>query len=638
MYEKLKTALQTYAKRQGVHPDHGEQYPIDHVQIGDIAYEVVLYDYGSKDDKGRTFPTTGIKSPVCCYLRLPVSHNPAVNQGTHFKRIFDEGLQALSGYSIMSFLGQGMGGLQGHTIPPEQALVYYHQEHGDHEDKYRSGAQRKQAADNEDGPSQATKGLRNGVWHNLTTAIEVPIIDANYAGSAANDAPLIALGNSINRVLRSSPNATQFYDRYPPPHPTGNPDAQVVYVNQLRTYLRKLSISLIERDKWILLWRGHLYTSGTDFNFQQVYERSDYMKQFEQTGGYTDDAVIARIDAANSATMGYMTWGDLKQTQRFRSKYGQFKPKKDLEVEQVFEAIGHEILDYCSKIGCDAVDVFHESVYHELIAVLTESNPLHESLTYNQMLTATSNYWTTRLRNARNVVTQPPTLVMLKDGSTNLDFDFVSVPSTEHKRHKGYVKFIPESGKPNLLGKVKDWWKDVSQKFSRFRGSKVPPKVLKGSDLRKMLCDVSCDCKDFKYRMSWANGKHGVTSLPGRTDNGRAPLKTNPRGRPGFCKHILSTLRYLGDDTEIQISAELSKEQQAELEKDRNRFYKQADESYKKMQAPEAQPEPEEKPPEEEPEADQEQPQDNAPKRPSLPTRPDLPAKPAPTPNYGASQ
>jgi hypothetical protein len=158
-----------------------------------------------------------------------------------------------------------------------------------------------------------------------------------------------------------------------------------------------------------------------------------------------------------------------------------------------------------------------------------------------------------------------------------------------------------------------------------------------------MLVEVSCDCKDFKYRMSWSNVKAGVTTQAGRTDNGRPPVKTNPAGRPGFCKHILATLRYLTDDAEIQISKDLSREQQEALKKDRTRFYQEAQVAYEEMKAPAAKGVEEIEP--EEPEEEEAPPSPEFAKLPA-PPKPELAPKPVapplapapPSPNYQSTQ
>jgi hypothetical protein len=228
---------------------------------------------------------------------------------------------------------------------------------------------------------------------------------------------------------------------------------------------------------------------------------------------------------------------------------------------------------------------------------------------------------------------------MLKDGTVDLSFDFESRPSTTGRPHQGYVKFVPEKGQPRAIDKLRDFLGRIGQQIKKFIGKKVPPQALKGSDLRKMLCEVSCSCPDFKYRMSYANVQVGVTTAAGRTDNGRAPVRTNPAKRPGFCKHILATLRYLTDDAEIQISKEFTAEQQEALKKDRAQFYKEAKVAYKEMKAPAAKGAEEIAPPEEAPPSPEfaKLPAPPKPERPPPPLVPPTAPTP-PTPDYPASQ
>jgi hypothetical protein len=183
-----------------------------------------------------------------------------------------------------------------------------------------------------------------------------------------------------------------------------------------------------------------------------------------------------------------------------------------------------------------------------------------------------------------------------------------------------------------MLGKA-------AKNIKRLFGHKVPPQILKGSDLRKMLVEVSCDCKDFKYRMSWANVKAGVTTAQGRTDNGAAPLITNPQAHPGFCKHILATVRYLTDDAELTVSQQFSRQQQETLARDRARFMREAETAYEAM--PETPEEAElEKPEEEEPEAAAEFQRLPEPPKPITPAEPPTPAAPqaTPAPSYQSLQ
>lgn len=98
-------------------------------------------------------------------------------------------------------------------------------------------------------------------------------------------------------------------------------------------------------------------------------------------------------------------------------------------------------------------------------------------------------------------------------------FNFKANPSTTGLRHRGYVKFF----KPKL-------------------------KNPKNVPLQHMECLVDCTCPDFRYRWAWAN-KQRQSSLVGPQSLNqawnKAPRKTNPKGTPGLCKHILATRQYI---------------------------------------------------------------------------------------------
>jgi hypothetical protein len=407
-----------------------------------------------------------------------------------------------------------------------------------------------------------------------------------------------------------------------------------------------MAIQLIERDNWFMLWHGYWYTNGRPLDFERIIKNSRYLSN-PNLINWPDNTTVTEVDANNAASeLGRYRWGDLKIAKNTRtishgggigpggSRYNAFL--------RVFEAVGNELKrafpDIFARRPAPAMEDIE--LTGDLLHALVEGR-LDESLTYNQMLTATAQYWQTRLKTVRNVHTTPPGLVMLKDGTVDLSFNFVSRPSTEGRPHLGYVKFIPEKGQPRLIDKLKSFLGRIGAQVKKFIGKKVPPQALKGSDLRKMLCEVSCDCKDFRYRMSYANVKAGVTSQAGRTDNGAAPVKTNPARRPGFCKHILATLRYLTDDAEIQISKDLSREQQEALKKDRTRFYQEAQVAYEEMKAPaakgaeEIEPEPEEEAP-----PSPEFAKLPAPPKPEQVAQPPLPivAPTPPSPNYQSTQ
>lgn len=107
-----------------------------------------------------------------------------------------------------------------------------------------------------------------------------------------------------------------------------------------------------------------------------------------------------------------------------------------------------------------------------------------------------------------------------KDG-LRYRFNFKAFPSTEHKRHKGYIEFKkPED--PD-------------------------------TPLEQVPCVVDCDCKDYMYRWAYSNmqrdaGKIGSDSINGCIN--QAPRVTNPGNIPGLCKHLLALRNFLyGQDS-----------------------------------------------------------------------------------------
>lgn len=98
-------------------------------------------------------------------------------------------------------------------------------------------------------------------------------------------------------------------------------------------------------------------------------------------------------------------------------------------------------------------------------------------------------------------------------------FNFKSNPSTTGLRHRGYVKFF-----------------------------KPLHKNPKNVPLQHLDCLVDCSCPDYRYKWAWANkqrqsGVVGPQSLNQAWN--KAPRKTNPKGAPGLCKHILATRQYI---------------------------------------------------------------------------------------------
>jgi len=98
-------------------------------------------------------------------------------------------------------------------------------------------------------------------------------------------------------------------------------------------------------------------------------------------------------------------------------------------------------------------------------------------------------------------------------------FNFKANPSTTGLRHRGYVKFF---------------------KPQRRNPKNVP--------LQNLECLVDCTCPDFRYRWAWANKQRQSSVVGPQSLNqawNRAPRKTNPKGKPGLCKHILATREHI---------------------------------------------------------------------------------------------
>jgi hypothetical protein len=574
------------------------------------------------------FPTVEVDSQIGSYL-MPMLGGGMTDFSLPFHELVHNAyaLKLFAKYSTMGFLDP-----HGRFISPQQAVL-----EAEKIEPHKGEAPRR-GMENHLPPTPGN--LKDGVWHHIPTGTEFPIRDDLYRSGAPGhgdvaDAPILALGNNLHRTLAVSADTDVWYEENPPPAAPRNPQMNNAYVRSLRSYLKKMAIQLIERDNWFLLWHGYLYTNRAGMDFSRVFSHSTYLRDLQ----WRDDVTITELDANNAAhPVGYATWKDLKDSKNSRAVGGEGGTAYN-SFYAFFRSLGEELRTQFPQIFARRPQATEDiELTGELLHALVEGR-LDESLTYNQMLTATAQYWQTRLKTVRNVHTAPPGLVMLKDGTVNLSFDFVSKPSTEGRPHQGYVKFVPERGQPNLIDKLKDFLGRIGQQVKRFVGKKVPPRALKGSDLRKMLCEVSCDCKDFKYRMSYANVKQGVTTQAGRTDNGRAPVRTNPARRPGFCKHILATLRYLTDDAEIQISKDLSAQQQEALKKDRAQFYKEAEVAYEQMKAPAAKGA-EEIEPEEEPAPSPEFAKLPAPPKPELAPKPAMPVSaPAPPgPNYQSTQ
>ena len=144
---------------------------------------------------------------------------------------------------------------------------------------------------------------------------------------------------------------------------------------------------------------------------------------------------------------------------------------------------------------------------------------LDERLTFDKLLA-----YSEPKRVARSQTVRGPALdIEAFKNSLFYFFSFKAFPSTEGKRHKGYIKFFKPTDERTQLEKVD--------------------------------CEVDCDCKDFRYRWAWANKQRsssqvGTSSLNKSWD--RAPRITNPTARPGLCKHLIALRNFIyGQDSKF---------------------------------------------------------------------------------------
>lgn len=111
----------------------------------------------------------------------------------------------------------------------------------------------------------------------------------------------------------------------------------------------------------------------------------------------------------------------------------------------------------------------------------------------------------------------PPLEIDSYQDSVYYAYNFKSQPSTTGLRWRGYVKF-----------------------FKPRHGGNKP--------LQHLECLVDCTCPDFRYRWAWANKQRGSSRVGDQSLNqalNRAPRHTNPKGKPGLCKHLLATREYI---------------------------------------------------------------------------------------------
>lgn len=156
---------------------------------------------------------------------------------------------------------------------------------------------------------------------------------------------------------------------------------------------------------------------------------------------------------------------------------------------------------------------FDPFTFGELLAVGSAgARSLFERMSFDQLMGMSD---PKRIARSATVRVPPLKFDAYKDQEAYY-FNAKSAPSTTGLRHKGYVKvFKPKD--PN-------------------------------TPLEKVDCEVDCQCPDYKFRWAWANKQRGSSKVGPNSLNqawNQAPRKTNPKGRPGLCKHIISTRDYI---------------------------------------------------------------------------------------------
>ncbi len=145
---------------------------------------------------------------------------------------------------------------------------------------------------------------------------------------------------------------------------------------------------------------------------------------------------------------------------------------------------------------------------------------LQERLTYDQLFRMSE-----PKRFQRSLAVKMPPLDMEQYQTGNhwvfgYYFNAKGNPSTTGLRHRGYVRF------------------------------KKPKKSHAGKNtpLSQLPVEVDCMCPDYRYRWAWANHQRDAGPIGAGSLNqciNKAPRKTNPKGAPGLCKHILATRDYI---------------------------------------------------------------------------------------------
>jgi hypothetical protein len=112
-----------------------------------------------------------------------------------------------------------------------------------------------------------------------------------------------------------------------------------------------------------------------------------------------------------------------------------------------------------------------------------------------------------------NVYVRPPKAITDAYGNDVLEYSFKSQNSTTGNRQTGYIRFL-------------------------------------GGGEETSDVEVFCSCPDYKFRYEHVNWKDGSASEPKDPKTKAFPIKTNPSGDIGLCKHLLAASKYV-DGMEI---------------------------------------------------------------------------------------
>jgi hypothetical protein len=138
---------------------------------------------------------------------------------------------------------------------------------------------------------------------------------------------------------------------------------------------------------------------------------------------------------------------------------------------------------------------------------------LGEAMTYAQLFNMTDSG-----RHARSSkVRGPPLEIYAGDRQAYHIFNFKAYPSTTGFRHRGYIAF-------------------------------KKPRNAQPQPSESLAVEVDCDCEDYRYRWAWANKQRGAGKVGPQSLNksiNRAPVITNPAGKPSLCKHLAAAKNFI---------------------------------------------------------------------------------------------